>query len=80
MHGCMDAYTDYNRQWAMIGGIGIIFAFLPESPWWLASKDKLEKAAKILHSCNGKVEGYDVDEQIVSLNTETSQVRNIHSL
>ncbi|KAK6201791.1 hypothetical protein LQW54_009370 [Pestalotiopsis sp. IQ-011] len=51
-------------QWAMIGGIGIIFAFLPESPWWLASKGKLEKAAKILHSCNDKVEGYDVDEQI----------------
>jgi hypothetical protein len=54
----------------MIGGIGVIFVFLPESPWWLASKGKLEKAAKILHSCNGQVEGYDVQEQIVSSNTK----------
>ncbi|KAK6077039.1 MFS alpha-glucoside [Seiridium cupressi] len=51
-------------QWAMIGGIGIIFVFLPESPWWLASKGKLEKAAKVLRFFNGKVEGYDVEEQI----------------
>lgn len=76
----MDANTAFNRQWAMIGGIGIIFAFLPESPWWLASKGKLEKAAKILHSCNGKVEGYNVDEQIVSFDTEENQVRNVSSL
>ncbi|ETS83859.1 hypothetical protein PFICI_05735 [Pestalotiopsis fici W106-1] len=51
-------------QWAMIGGIGVVFAFLPESPWWLVSKGKLEKAAEILHSCNGQVEGYDVQEKI----------------
>lgn len=51
----------------MIGGIGLIFAFLPESPWWLASKGKLDKAAKVLQLCNGNVEGYDLEEQIVSL-------------
>lgn len=50
----------------MIGVTGLIFAFIPESPWWLASKGKIEKASKVLHMCNGRVRGYDVDEQIVS--------------
>lgn len=50
----------------MVGLTGIIFVFLPESPWWLAGKDKLDEAAKVLQMCNGSVEGYDVQEQIVS--------------
>ncbi|TVY52349.1 General alpha-glucoside permease [Lachnellula cervina] len=51
-------------QWPMVGVIGIIFAFLPESPWWLASKGRLNDAAKSLRFCNGGVEGYDIQEQI----------------
>jgi SP family general alpha glucoside:H+ symporter-like MFS transporter len=50
----------------MIGVTGVIFAFIPETPWWLASKGKLEEAAKVLKICNGHVPGYDIDEQIVS--------------
>lgn len=50
----------------MVGAIGIIFVFIPESPWWLASKGKLDNAAKALQICNGDVEGYDIQEQIVS--------------
>ena len=50
----------------MVGLIAIIFALIPESPWWLVSKGKIDKAAKILNWCNGKVDGYSVDEQIVS--------------
>jgi len=53
-------------QWAMVIPIGIVFALLPETPWWLASKGKLDKAAKVLRFCNGGVPGYDVQEQIVS--------------
>jgi hypothetical protein len=49
----------------MVGIIILIFAFIPESPWWLVSKGKIDKAAKVLTRCNGKVEGYSVDEQIV---------------
>lgn len=50
----------------MIGGIAIIFVFIPETPWWLASKGKLDKAAKVLRLCYGGVEGYDIHEHIVS--------------
>jgi hypothetical protein len=49
----------------MVGVIAIIFVFIPESPWWLVSKNKIDEAAQILTRCNGNVEGYSVDEQIV---------------
>lgn len=49
----------------MVGVIAVIFVFIPESPWWLVSKGKIDKAAQILTRCNGNVEGYSVDEQIV---------------
>jgi hypothetical protein len=51
----------------MVIPIGIVFALLPETPWWLASKGKLDKATKVLQFCNGGVEGYDIQEQIVRL-------------
>lgn len=56
--------TPIYTQWPMIGLIGIIFAFLPESPWWLASKGKLDKATRVLQLCNGDVKGYEIQEQI----------------
>ncbi|TVY42986.1 Alpha-glucosides permease [Lachnellula occidentalis] len=61
----LKAADPYNYKWPMVGVIGIIFAFLPESPWWLASKGRLNEAAKALKFCNGGVEGYDIQEQIV---------------
>lgn len=50
----------------MVGIAAIIFVVLPESPWWLASKNRLSEAEKVLTKYNGKVPGYDVEEQIVS--------------
>lgn len=50
----------------MIGVIAIIFLAIPETPWWLASKGKVDKAAKVLELFYGKVEGHDIQEQIVS--------------
>ena len=52
-------------QWAAVGVSLIIFVILPESPWWLVGKDRHEKAMKALRLCNGRVEGYDIQEQIV---------------
>lgn len=57
--------TNPSSQWAMVIPIGVVFALLPETPWWLASKGKLDKATKVLQSLNGGIEGYDVQEQIV---------------
>ncbi|CAG9997127.1 unnamed protein product, partial [Clonostachys byssicola] len=51
-------------QWGMIGLILVIFLVIPESPWWLASKGKVEKAYQVLHTCYGAVDGYNIDQQI----------------
>lgn len=50
----------------MIGVMFVIFLLIPETPWWLASKEKLDKAAKVLLRYNGHIENYNVDEVIVS--------------
>ncbi|KAJ5090786.1 hypothetical protein N7532_009470 [Penicillium argentinense] len=64
-------------QWAMVGIIMVIFGFLPESPWWLASKGKIDKAAKIIRRLNGKVDGYSVDEQIEVMTATIAEERVI---
>lgn len=50
----------------MVGVMLIIFLLLPESPWWLAGKGRIDKAAKVLSLCNKDIEGYNVHEVIVS--------------
>ncbi|KAJ5217828.1 Major facilitator superfamily domain general substrate transporter [Penicillium citrinum] len=62
-------------QWAMVGIIIIIFAFIPESPWWLVSKGKIDKAARILTRCNGNVKGYSIDEQIEIMTATVTEER-----
>ncbi|RSH89198.1 hypothetical protein EHS25_002310 [Saitozyma podzolica] len=59
-----DFKTAIYTQWAMIGITIIIYVFLPESPWWLVSKSKLEQAEKVLVKYNGHVADYDVHEEI----------------
>lgn len=59
-------------QWVMVGISIIIFIFLPESPWWLASNDNADKAAKVLKTIHGNTEGYDIPEQIVRLSLSRS--------
>lgn len=53
-------------QWAMMGLMLIILILLPESPWWLVSQGRVEKAAKVLNMFYGHVDGYNVHEQLVS--------------
>ncbi|KAJ6011993.1 hypothetical protein N7522_002348 [Penicillium canescens] len=64
-HDPYDFRTAIYTQWAMIGiSIVIIVFIIPESPWWLVSKDKQNQATKILQQFYGRVEGYDVQEKI----------------
>ncbi|WRT67474.1 uncharacterized protein IL334_004446 [Kwoniella shivajii] len=51
-------------QWAMLGIMGIIFVLLPESPWWLVSKGKLDKAGTMLQRYYGRIEGYSVSDEV----------------
>jgi SP family general alpha glucoside:H+ symporter-like MFS transporter len=51
-------------QFGMIGLAIIIYIFLPESPWWLVSKGRLEDARKILQKKNSSVPGYDLDAEL----------------
>ncbi|KAM0495780.1 hypothetical protein ACHAQF_005277 [Verticillium nonalfalfae] len=71
--------TDYKTpiytQWAMVGVAGIIFILLPESPWWLVSKGRFEKASKSLQVLNRGVEAFDVQEHINVMNA-TIQMEN----
>ncbi|KAM0550681.1 hypothetical protein ACHAPJ_008745 [Fusarium lateritium] len=60
----LDFRTPIYTQWAMIGCILVAFLVIPESPWWLASKGKVDQASQVLNRCFANVEGYDVDQQI----------------
>ncbi|WVF71848.1 hypothetical protein IAT40_006657 [Kwoniella sp. CBS 6097] len=51
-------------QWGMLGVMIIIFVLLPESPWWLASKGKLDHAQKVLTRFNGHLEGYSPQDEV----------------
>lgn len=59
-------YANESLKWAMIGTMGIIFVFLPETPWWLLSKGRREQAKKVLLRYNGHLQNYDVNKVVVS--------------
>ncbi|THY83187.1 general substrate transporter, partial [Aureobasidium pullulans] len=59
-----DFRTPIYSQWAMIGVSAIIFVFLPETPWYLVSKRKLDQAKKVLTKMHGRKQGYDSQEQV----------------
>lgn len=50
----------------MVGVAGIIFDFLPESPWWLVSQDRPEDAERMLQRYHQQTEDFDTQEQVVS--------------
>lgn len=62
-----DFRTPIYTQWAQVGLMLIIYLVLPESPAWLASKDKSEKAKKTMRFIYKGVEGFDVDQQYLVL-------------
>jgi Na+/melibiose symporter-like transporter len=61
----------------MIGVSIIIILIIPESPWWLVSKDKQTQAAKILQQFYGRVEGYDIQEKLNAMTATVAEERRI---
>ncbi|KAI8660344.1 MFS domain-containing protein [Fusarium keratoplasticum] len=58
-----DYLTPVYTQWSQIGLMLIIYLLVPESPAWLATKGKAEKAKKSLNIIYRGVDGFDVDHQ-----------------
>ncbi|KUL83520.1 hypothetical protein ZTR_10568 [Talaromyces verruculosus] len=73
----LDFRTAIYSQWGMIGLSIIIFLIIPESPWWLVSKDRQSEATKILQRFYGRVEGYDVQEKINAMTATVAEERRI---
>ncbi|WWD10134.1 hypothetical protein V865_008268 [Kwoniella europaea PYCC6329] len=59
-----DYKTIIYTQFGMLGLGMIIFVFLPESPWWLVSKGKLDKARNVLVKKFQNVPEYDIDGEL----------------
>jgi MFS family permease len=55
--------TPIYTQWALIGLMFFFFLAVPESPAWSVSTGRIEQAKKSLTWLNGKVEGFDVEQQ-----------------
>ncbi len=49
--------------WAPIGIMLICWAFVPESPWWLAREGNKEGTLKALRQLYGNVKGYEYEEE-----------------
>lgn len=63
-------------QWGMIGGLAIVYCLLPESPWWLVGKSKVDKARKTLLRLKGGVPGYDVDDELAVMQNTIAEQRH----
>ncbi|SCZ98214.1 BZ3500_MvSof-1268-A1-R1_Chr3-2g06225 [Microbotryum saponariae] len=50
-------------QWAFLGVLIVLWAIIPESPWWHAGKGNEERGKATLRRLNGSVPGYDVNAE-----------------
>lgn len=48
-------------EWAMVGALALIYAYIPESPIWCASRGRHDQGRAIINRLFGSVPGYDVD-------------------
>lgn len=67
-------------QFAICGVAIIAWAFLPESARWYCMRGRESEAKKILQNMNGKVQGYDVDEEYRKMEVEVEHSRSSASL
>lgn len=71
----MDYLTAIYTQYGMLGLLAIIYFFLPETPWYLITAGKYDKARNLLLRLKGAVPGYDVDTEIAVLQNTIDQQR-----
>lgn len=62
-------------QFALCGVAILAWAFLPESARWHLAKGRPEECKKILTKLNGKVEGYDVEEECRKMQLELENAK-----
>ena len=72
-----DWKTAIYTQWAFMGTMIALYLVLPESPWWLVSKGKHDKAAALLRRMNGHVQGYDADREIAVMDAVIEEERRL---
>lgn len=73
----LDFRTPVYTQWGMVAAAGLIFVLLPETPWWLVSKDKFAQAERVLRRCHGQVPGFDVMEQLGAMRATVALERRL---
>jgi SP family general alpha glucoside:H+ symporter-like MFS transporter len=60
--------TDYvlamRILWAPVGMMILFWAFIPESPWYLARRGEREKAIKSMERLYGGIDGFDIEEEL----------------
>jgi hypothetical protein len=55
--------------------LGIIYFVLPETPWYLVSSGKFDKARALLQRLKSNVPGYDVDTELAVLQNTIEEQR-----
>ncbi|KAH6950410.1 general substrate transporter [Ilyonectria sp. MPI-CAGE-AT-0026] len=69
--------TPIYTQWAQIGLMFIIYAFLPESPAWCVTQGHTERARKELRKLYGRVDDFDIDHQVEVLNLAVEHEKEV---
>ncbi|KAJ5116850.1 general substrate transporter [Penicillium angulare] len=70
-----DFKTPIYTQWGMLGVLLLINIGIPESPWWLAQRDRHNEAEAVLRSTHKGVPGYDSKTEMAIIVATIEQER-----